>query len=359
MLIYFFNIFLALILSLSLGLQLGVVNPKTEILVKPQRIVNKGIYLTAYTAGSAERRQTLIDLIKSTELNTVVIDIKDYSGKIFYNTDVPLAKSIGSVEVRIKDIKKVVADLKQQGIYSIARIVVFQDPYLAERLPDIALKNKSGGIWRDKKGLSWVDPTQRLVWDYNLDLATEAAQLGFDEINFDYIRFPSDGDIDQIAYANLSDVTAEGKVAVIADFYNYLNQRLEFVPVLTSADLFGMVLWRSDGLNIGQRLEDAMANFDYICPMVYPSHYPVNFEGFANPADHPYEIVYRSLIKAKDKLIGQRAVLRPWLQDFNLGAIYTSDMIKLQKQASYDAGSSGWLLWNAGNNYSTGGLEIK
>ena len=331
-----------------------------QVLKKPAKIENKGIYLTAYTAGTKSRRQELVELIKNTELNSIVIDIKDYSGRIFFDTNISLADEIGSEDVRIPDLAGWLKELKKEGIYAIARIVVFQDPYLAEKLPAIALKSKSGGIWRDWKGLSWVDPTEKLVWDYNLDLAKEAAKLGFDEINFDYIRFPSDGDIKQIVYANLADSTPEGKSKVMAEFYKYVDKTLTFYPVLTSADLFGMVLWRSDGLNIGQRLEDAAPYFDFISPMVYPSHYPSGFEGFANPAEHPYEIVYRTLVRANDLPdTPYRAKIRPWLQAFDLGAVYTPEMVILQKQATYDANGFGWLLWNASNRYTSGGLELK
>ncbi|MFA5021580.1 MAG: putative glycoside hydrolase [Patescibacteria group bacterium] len=333
--------------------------PTFEVLNRPQKIENKGIYLTAYTAGMKQRRQELVNLIKTTELNSIVIDVKDYSGKIFFDANLPLADKIKSKEIRIPDLDQWVAELKKQGIYTIARIVVFQDPYLAEKRPDIALKSKAGGTWRDRKGLSWVDPTQRLVWDYNMDLAKEAVRLGFDEVNFDYIRFPSDGDIKQIVYANLDNNSFEAKSRAMAKFYNYVNQSLTFYPIITSADLFGMVLWRKDGLNIGQTLEDAALNFDYVCPMVYPSHYPPNFQGFANPADHPYEVVYQSLIRAKDDLKPAKAKMRPWLQDFDMGAEYTPQMIRAQIQASYDSNSVGWLLWNASNRYTAAALESK
>ncbi|MFA6410485.1 MAG: putative glycoside hydrolase [Candidatus Buchananbacteria bacterium] len=343
------------IVLFSLAMTLN--HPVYRVLDRPAKIENKGIYLTAYTAGSKERRQALVDLINQTELNSIVIDVKDYSGKIFFAANMPLADKIDSKEIRIPDLAQWVPELKKQGIYTIARIAVFQDPYLAEKMPEVALKNKEGGVWRDRKGLSWVDPTQKMVWDYNIDLAKEAIKLGFDEVNFDYIRFPTDGDIKQIVYANLDNATMEGKSIAMAKFYKYLSQSLAFYPVLTSADLFGMVLWRDDGLNIGQRLQDAAPNFDYICPMVYPSHYPPDFQGFSNPADHPYEIVYESLIRAKDDLANSRAKLRPWLQDFDLGAEYTPEMIKLQTKATYDSNGFGWLLWNASNRYTAGGLE--
>ena len=348
-----------LVLSFFLSFNLSLGEPTYEVLTKTQPPAVKGIYLTAYTAGDKVRRQQLVELINQTELNAVVIDIKDYSGRIFFDTNIVLANQIGAEDVRIPDLKNWLAELKKQGIYTIARITVFQDPYLAQQLPEIALKAKSGGLWHDWKGLAWVDPTQKLVWDYNIDLAKEAVKLGFAEVNFDYIRFPSDGDIKQIVYANLDNATFEAKSKVMADFYQYLDESLIFYPVITSADLFGMVLWRSDGLNIGQRFEDAAPHFDYIAPMVYPSHYPSGFEGFANPAEHPYEVIYRSLIRGEKTLKqANRAKLRPWLQAFDLGAVYTPEMIRLQKQATDDAKGEGWMLWNASNRYTAGGLEL-
>ena len=227
---------------------------------------------------------------------------------------------------------------------------MFQDPYLAEHRPDIALASVNGGLWRDRKGLAWVDPTEQLVWKYNLDLAEAAVGLGFDEINFDYIRFPSDGDVSKIIYADLDKVG--GKNSVMGRFYRYVDFRMRFLPALTSADVFGMVLWRTDGLNIGQRLQDAAPHFDYIAPMVYPSHYPTGFEGYDNPAEHPYEIVYKSLVRAGKGLKDGRAELRPWIQDFDLGADYTPQMIRQEIQASYDAGANSWCVWNASNRYT-------
>lgn len=329
------------------------------IIHKPELKEVKAIYLTGYTAGWKARRNELIQFVENTELNAVVIDIKDASGRIFFETDLALAEEIGSVQVRIPDLEEWLKELKEKGIYTIARIVVFQDPYLARNMPEIALVNQFGELWRDYKGQAWVDPTRQLVWDYNIDLAKEAVKIGFDEINFDYIRFPSDGNIKAIVYANLdNDNQKEEKNLVMKEFYEYVNDSLKFEPVLTSADLFGMTLLRSDGMNIGQRLEDAAPNFDFIGPMVYPSHYPPGHQGFANPAEHPYEVILHSLNSGKN-IIEQagRAQLRPWIQDFDLGAVYTPAMIQAQIQASIDGGASGYFVWNASNNYTVAGFK--
>lgn len=330
-------------------------SPSPEYLQKPKLVENKAIYITAYTAGMKQRRAELVDLINKTELNSIVIDIKDYSGLIFFDSQLPIINQIKANDIRIPDLKEWLKYLKKEGIYTIARITVFQDPYLAEKMPSIALKAKTGGLWRDKKGLAWVDPTQKFVWEYNINLAKEVIKLGFDEINFDYIRFPTDGNIKNIVYANLD--TDAKKNEVMASFYDYLDKSLRFYPVLTSADMFGMILWRNDGLNIGQRFEDAAPHFDFICPMVYPSHYPPGFENFANPAEYPYEIVYRSLVRFKDQK--QRARIRPWLQAFDLGAKYDASKIIAQKKATYDGGGLGWLLWNASNRYTSQGLDFE
>lgn len=311
----------------------------------------KGIYWTANTAGYQQRREDLIRFIKNTELNSVVIDVKDSTGRIFIKTGVPMAEMMGSEDLRIApDMENLLKRLRKENIYSIARIAVFQDPFFAEKIPDIALKKSDGNIWRDKKGLAWVDPSSLWVWKYNLDIANAAIRLGFDEVNFDYIRFPSDGNISEIQYR--FDEKKITKNYIIANFFKYISENVKWYQAYTSVDVFGMTLWRKDGLGIGQRYEDAFDYIDFICPMVYPSHYYANFEGFANPAEYPYEIVYKSLIKSKENFVGKRAFLRPWLQDFDMGAMYDKDKIRKQIQASYDAGARGWLLWNASNSYT-------
>ena len=179
--------------------------------------------------------------------------------------------------------------------------------------------------------------------------------MEFDEINLDYIRFPSDGNLKEIVYPFYNGSTP--KHEIMKSFFQYVDKELKFYPIYTSVDLFGMVLWRQDGLGIGQRLEDAAPYFDFISPMVYPSHYPDGFDGYSNPADYPYEIVYTSLDKGKENIRSQSAKFRSWLQDFDLGAQYTAEMIKKEIKATYDAGWKGWMLWNASNNYTVDALE--
>src|SRR3989339_607570 len=196
---------------------LTVVTPtEKETKTKPPEQAVKAIYLTAYSAGNPKKIEEMIDLVNKTELNAVVIDIKDYSGLVLYNTKVGLANKLGLKDVRIKNLPDLIKKLHDKKIYVIARQTLFQDPILAEKRPEWALKDKNGKIWRDKMGLSWVDMTNKYVWTYNLQIAKEMADLGFDEINFDYIRFPSDGQIKNIVYD-----TPKKKYEIIADFFHF------------------------------------------------------------------------------------------------------------------------------------------
>lgn len=321
--------------------------------VPPPARAAKGVYVTANTAGSA-RMENIIDLVNATELDTVVIDIKDYSGWVAYDSDVALADELGTEKIRIKNLPALLKRLDTLGIYKIARMQVFQDPVLAEKRPDLAIKNIEGAIWTDWKELAWLDPHSQEVWDYHVALAKDAIEKGFDEINFDYTRFPSDGPISEARYPL---ATGENKIKVINNFFEYLSTSLSDEPAYLSVDLFGMTLWSEDDFNIGQTLDGAIGNFDYISPMVYPSHYARGFAGFENPAEYPYEVVFRNLEKASSKLEGTQSQFRPWLQDFNLGARYTPEMVRAQIKAAEENNTFGWLLWNASNNYTREALR--
>jgi len=325
---------------------------------KPDPVYSKGVYVTSWTAGGSGM-EGIIAMIKETELNTVVIDMKDYTGKVAFDTDVNLVDTLDLEEIRINDFRGLVQRLHQENIYVIVRISVFQDPELAKKRPDLALKNKyTGGIWKDNRGLGWMDPASRTVWRYIVSLAQEAANYGVDEVNFDYIRFPSDGKLSSISYPFWDGETP--KYEIIRRFYRYLYSGMKRYPVYTSADLFGLTLVKTgdDDLNIGQRLEDALPYFDYVAPMTYPSHYQSGFEGIKKPAEHPYEVISISLAYAKEHY-GEEVTgkIRPWLQDFDIGAIYTADMIRQEKQAVYDEGAYGWVLWNSLNQYTREALE--
>ncbi len=325
---------------------------------KPKKIVSKGLYLTAYSASNPKKRAEIIDLIRRTELNTVVIDIKDYSGYVLYDSAIPMVRDLKTKKVIVKDMRAVISEFKKAGIYVIARQTVFQDPVLANAKPEWAIKVAGGGLWKDFKGLSWVDPTVHDIWKYNMSIAKEAIKLGFDEVNFDYVRFPSDGNIKTAVYADLQG----DKAATMKSFYSFVQQQMKDQPAYTSFDLFGLVLESHDfDMNIGQKLTSALDQVDYICPMTYPSHYPAGYLSFSNPADHPYEVVHNGLVKSEVIMqTAQRSKLRPWVQAFNLGAVYDADKIRAQIQAIEESDySAGWLLWNASNRYTDAGLKAK
>jgi hypothetical protein len=247
----------------------------------------------------------------------------------------------------------------------IGRISVFQDSSYTKLFPEQAVRKRSDkGVWKDFKGLSFVDVGAKPYWDYIVELSTEAHALGFDELNYDYIRYPSDGKVADALYTHT--VGTSTKPEMLKSFFEYLHDNLKDSEVKLSADLFGMTTTVENDMNIGQVLENALPYFDYVSPMVYPSHYPATWSGFANPAAHPYEVIKIAMtggIKREQALNISNGLatttvskLRPWLQDFNLGATYGADKVRAQIQATYDVGLTSWMLWNAGNKYTAGAL---
>ena len=312
----------------------------------------RGIYLTASSAGNDNYRKKLLTNIKKGYINSVVIDIKDYSGYILYDSQVAEVNDIKSKKIRM-DANQVIDDFHQAGIYVIARQTIFQDPVLATARPELALHTTDGDIWYDNKKLAWLDPNNQAVWSYNLAIAKEATLLGFDEINFDYMRYPSDGPMSTLNY-NLT--SEQQKYDVMKNFFAYLSDNLSNTTNI-SIDMFGLVMDNADGhydLNIGQRLIDALDYFDEISPMMYASHYPKTYLGYANAAEHPGEVVAYGLNIASSTTAKHRAKIRPWLQAFSIGAVYDQEKIKAQIKAVEMATSttSGWLFWNARNVYA-------
>ena len=318
----------------------------------------KAIYMTNWVAGNKNLRSSLVKIADDTEINSIVIDIKDYTGRIAFEVYDPILKEIGAYEKRIVDVEEFIEELHKKNIYVIGRISVFQDKYLVGRRPDLAVKRKSdGGIWKDFKNISWLDPWSKEVWDYIVALAKESYGVGFDELNFDYIRFPSDGNMKDISYP-----LSNGKIKseVIGEFFAYLRENLGDIGAPLSADLFGMTTTNTDDMNIGQNLENALKYFDYVSPMVYPSHYPKGFNNYPNPAAKPYEVVKFAMDSAVNRAVKATTTprkLRPWLQDFNLGATYDAPMVRAQIQATYDSGLDSWMLWNASNRYTSAALD--
>ena len=322
---------------------------------KPPKQIVKALYLTAYSAGNPKKIDEMIKLIDETELNAVVIDIKDYSGLVLYNSQVGLIKQLGLKDNRLGDVPALIKKLHDHNIYVIARQTVFQDPELAEKRPEWAIKDKRGGLWRDRKGLTWVDTTNKKIWRHNLNIAQEAIALGFDEINFDYVRFPSDGDMNNIVL----NLNGRKKYEVMRDFFTFLNQHLAKEPAWISLDFFGLTTEAvgENDLSIGQRIVDVASEVDYICPMMYPSHYFSGHLGFKNPAEHPAEVIENGMKAGLPLFKDARAGFRPWLQAFDLGAVYDAAKIRAQIDMVEKYADTGWLLWNAANRYTKNGLK--
>lgn len=332
----------------------SVVTEKILHVSIPQEV--RGLYWTAASAGSG-RAQELIAYMKETGLNTAVIDLKMDNGQLaFVPEDETLTPYVQN-NPAISDLDNLLTTLADAEIYRIARIPVMRDGAFASLHPELAMHDQNGGLWRDNIGSLWIDPAATQVADYAIALAREAYARGFDEVQFDYIRFASDGSVSQIVYPVYN--ASATKVVVMQRFFKTVGETMRAEGIPASYDLFGMTFWSYNDFNIGQRLVDILPYGDWISPMVYPSHYPNGFEGFANPAEAPYEIVFRSLEEGTKLTRGfwggseeeLRAKWRPWLQDFDIGAVYTSDKIEAQIQAARDAGASGWILWNARNVY--------
>lgn len=319
----------------------------------------RAIYMSNWVAGNERLRSKLVKIMEDTEINSVVIDVKDYTGRIGFLVKDPNLIEIGSAINRVPDIREFIGSLHDKGIYVIGRISTFQDSYLVHKKPDYAVKNKAGEVWKDYKGVSWLDAGSPEVWQYISRIGDEAYSVGFDELNFDYIRFPSDGDMTDIVYTY-----SDGKLKseTLNNFFDYLDKYFHAKKIPISADLFGMTTSNRDDLGIGQVLENALAHFDYVSPMVYPSHYPKTFIGFDIPAEKPYEVVLYAMTKGVEraKLASTTPLkLRPWLQDFSIGRTpYNAEMVRAQIKATYDSGLNSWLLWNASNNYTVSALEL-
>lgn len=335
--------------------------------------VLRGIYLSFWSTTLRARVDGLIDLAGEGAINAVVIDLKDAQGRVGFDTRVSEAIAYRARNPIIRDLRSLVRRLQAAGLYVIGRIVVFTDPELARARPELAVHSKSklarngtrlsaATLWVDSRELAWADPGAKEVWDYNIAIARDASSAGVDEVNFDYIRFPSEGNLGDMYFP-----VSKGRLTrreVIRGFFGYLRRQLQDVRL--SADLFGLATVSRDDLGIGQVIEDAYTYFDYVCPMLYPSHFAAGFKGFANPAEHPYDVVRYSLNAARKRWLAHaaggpsRSRLRPWLQDFDLGADYDSAMVKQQVQAAKDAlgeSYSGFLLWSPSNVYTTEALR--
>lgn len=355
------------------------------------------IYMSQCVVGTPSFRNKLVALVEETKLNAIVIDIKDYSGTIGFRTKDQRFAEASLANCGAADMEAFIETLHERGIYAIARITVFQDPFYTKKFPEQAVQSASrpGEPWKDYKGLSFVDVSSRDFWDYIATLSKEAYAIGFDELNYDYVRYPSDGPMKDARFVN------DNKAEALEMFFKYLHTEVSPTGAKMSADLFGYTTVLADDLGIGQQLERTLPYFDYVAPMVYPSHYNKGFAGLQNPNSDPYKVVFTSMVEAarralatetrvetlngqplfKDEIIpatadynpstgsGQATTtlktatgfytkpthdklkLRPWLQDFDYGKDYTVADIEAQIKATEDAGLTSWFFWDPANKY--------
>lgn len=344
-----------------------------DVQLQPNEV--KATYLTYFAAGGDQYRQDLLNLLDSTEINAVVIDIKGDYGLLSYRSNVPLADQIGAnASPTIDDLDGLLQTLHQHGAYVIGRIVVFKDNVLARNgvragLDVGARDRRTGQVWLDGENLAWVDPSQPAAWNYNTALAAEAIERGFDEVQFDYIRFPTDpspdASIDDIQYSR--PFTPENRVSALKGFLSEAHAAVNAAGGFLSMDTFGYTTWWDDDGGIGQDLAVLADDIDYYCPMVYPSTFQAGVPGsipYPDVVSRPYEVVYQSLRHASQKLAGKHVVLRPWLQYFDdypwaTQTRYDAAQIEAQKKAVVDAHAEGWMVWNAGSLFTRGGFAPK
>lgn len=284
-------------------------------------------------------------------LTTLEVDVKDENGEVgFTSSYAPLAQKIGSAHTYYRP-KQVADRVHRAGLYLVGRVVMFEDPYLTSQRPDMAIQRRGGGVWTTSGGLGWANPYDKRVWDYDVDIAESAARAGFDEIMFDYVRFPSDGDIEAAVFPGK---TGERKGETIARFLAYAQHRLKPLGVRISAAVFGLAATRD--LGIGQRPKLMAPHLDAIYPMVYPSHFGPGEYNIPEPDNAPGATVTMALRQFRRALTGSQTRLVPWLQDFSMGRTYTLGDVEDQIDAARKLRSSGYLLWNAGGVYTTGAL---
>ena len=308
----------------------------------------KGIYITFGRLADRAKLEELLQLVVDTELNAVVIDVKSDRGWLAWPSEVPLAQEMGVYRKELMDLREVVQMCHERGIYAIARMVIFKDEPFAQARPDWAAKWANGTLYRDFEGLAWMDPFRQEVRDYNLGLTMEVVEMGFDEIQYDYIRFASDG-VRGVVYSQ--EDNADTRTAAVTEMVRQAHEALSLTPAFLSVDLFGLTPWVEPpaDMGIGQRVADIAAYADFICPMLYPTTFTRGNLGYEVPGNHPYEVVYRSTMKHHERT---DTLVRPWIQAYSIGSFsYGPVELLLQIRAAEEAGSSGWMFWHAATRY--------
>ncbi|WP_256756801.1 putative glycoside hydrolase [Cohnella sp. WQ 127256] len=328
---------------------------------QPDAPVVKGIYVTAYSAGG-ERMATLLNLLDKTELNAMVIDIKDDLGNITYKTDNPKLQKLGNPQPYIKDINKLMTTLEEHEIYPIARVVVFKDSVLAKNHPEYSFVQKDGTVWHNKNNDKFVNPYRKEVWEYNVEVAKEAAKLGFKEVQFDYVRFPEgfEKKADGLKFTK----NELNRVDIVTGFVEYAKKELAPLGVRVSVDIFGYAASVPAAEGIGQDFVKISNAVNVISPMIYPSHYSTGWFKQKDPDRAPYATIKGAMDdthKKLDPLGDNKPIIRPWIQDFTASWLgkghytkYGAAEVQAQIKALNDSGVEEYLLWNAGNKYTAG-----
>lgn len=337
----------------------GAAPPSLTVALEPKVI--RAAYLTYYGIGHHGIRERVFGLLERTELNGVVIDVKGDRGWIPYRTEVPLAREAGAQgPVLLRDFDQLLADLKAKGVYTIARIVVFKDNVLAQHRPEWAVRDaRTGQPWTDLERLPWMDPFREEVWDYAIAVAREAARKGFDEIQFDYLRFPGDGKVSAARFSRPN--RRDTRLGAITGFLERARRALAPTGVFLAADIFGYTAFNGNDSDIGQRVEELAPHVDYLSPMVYPSSYHLGIPGHRVPVAAPYEVVLETVRLVRKRAAPAPTKIRPWLQNFRDYAFdrrpFGVTEIRAQIRGATEGGALGWMLWNPRNVYTEAALR--
>jgi hypothetical protein len=332
-------------------------NRQVTASLQPRMI--KAVYANLGVLATPERLNELIHIADTTEINAIVVDVKQDT--IYYDTQVPFFKDLDGVVAPVFDPKQLLDELHAHNIYVIARMVVFKDPIVAEQRPDLAVKDENtGGLWRDDNGAAWVNAFNEELWRANADLGVELTKLGFDEVQYDYIRFPSDGNLKTSDFGH--DYTEANRRAAIAGAVKLGTDEIHAAGGTFSLDLFPIIALEGNDQGIGQTLQDLTPLADYISLMIYPSHFITgNIPVDGMPNDFPSETVKYTLDKAEELVPGTMQKMRPWLQDFTYPmdgySAYGPTQVRAQIDAAEAHGVSGWLLWNAAGEFHVDALE--
>ena len=332
-----------------------------QVTVTLQSFKVKAVYIAPPEAANPGNLQTTLTNLAPTQLTAVVIDLKDETGKVLYDTHVPQATSlVAANDKRIANLAATVKTLKDRKLYTIARIVCYQDPALTDLKPDWTLKSRATGkAWADSGGYNWLNPYNQEVWKYLLDLAEEAARAGFDEISFDGLHFPVLGNLKDIEYGRGSDATS--RVEAVNAFLKQARTRLAPLGVFTSISVLGSALVESGDLGIGMDISAMAPQVDYISPLIYPVEWEPGAFGIDKPAEKPYDLVKQSMLSARSRLADRLQQVRPWLQDFsrnnvNFGEGQVRDEIRAVEEFQAK-GSAGWTLYNPASHYTLAALK--